>query len=236
MAAVAHQLPDHVDTQDPESLVAWAVERFHPRLVVASSFSLEDVLVVSMAASVMSDIRVVSLDTGRLPEETYTCAEALRRRLGIQIEWYFPRSEQVESLERTQGLYSFRDSLTARKQCCHVRKVEPLQRALRDVDAWITGQRRAQSVTRAGLDAVEQDVGTRIKVNPLAAWSLQAVRQEVERRGLPIHQLYSQGFASIGCAPCTRAIQPHEDERAGRWWWERADHKECGLHTNGGQQ
>ncbi|HJL43023.1 MAG TPA: phosphoadenylyl-sulfate reductase [Myxococcales bacterium LLY-WYZ-16_1] len=220
-----------VDFDDPRAVLREAVRRFHPELVVASSFSMEDVLLMAMAVEVEPGIRVFSLDTGRLPEETYWTADAVQRKLEIQIEWQFPERVAVEELERTKGLYSFRNSLEDRHECCAVRKVEPLNRALSGVRAWVTGQRRAQSVTRSDLQVVEPNSTGPWKINPLARWSLDQVRSEVERRGLPIHPLYGRGYTSIGCAPCTRPVREGEDERAGRWWWERPEHKECGLHT-----
>lgn len=223
-----------IDLEDTPAVIARAIRLHHPRLLVASSFSMEDVLLVAMAAEVEPSIRIFSLDTGRLPEETYLTADAVQRKLDVSIEWYFPDREKVEALERSKGLYSFREGLEDRHECCGIRKVEPLQRALGTVDAWMTGQRRQQSVTRSALQVVEPSPDGPTKINPLASWSLDEVRREVERRGLPVHPLYKVGYTSIGCAPCTRAIRPGEDERAGRWWWENPEHKECGLHGRPG--
>ena len=220
-------------TERAPELVAWALERFHPAVALACSFSLEDVALAHMLVAVRPDARVFALDTGRLNEETRECAEALRRRLGIRIEWFFPRHAAVEPLERDQGLFSFRDSLAARQQCCRIRKVEPLERALHGLRALITGLRREQAVTRAALPAIETDAvhGGIVKINPLAAWTLAQVWQYVRAHQLPYNRLYDQGYGSIGCAPCTRAVAPDADQRAGRWWWEQPEHKECGLHV-----
>ena len=214
--------------------VQWALGTFGERVAIASSFSTEDVVVIHMATRLAPQSRVFALDTGRLDEETYECAEAVRRRFGVRIEWYFPKSESVEKLEREQGLHSFRASVPARHECCAIRKVEPLSRALVGLQAWITGMRREQSVTRTDIRNVEVDAahGGIFKVNPLAEWTTAQVNEYVARHDLPVNRLYSQGYASIGCAPCTRAIQPGEDLRAGRWWWESPEHKECGLHLN----
>jgi phosphoadenosine phosphosulfate reductase len=218
-----------------EDLLRWALADFHPDVAVASSFSMEDVALVAMTAAIRPDARVFALDTGRLNEETYEAAEAVRLRLGIRIEWYVPDGAAVESLEREKGLYSFRESLEGRRECCRIRKVEPLRRALSGLRAWITGQRREQSVTRAALPVVEVDAahGGILKLNPLADWTWKQVRDYVREQGLPYNRLHDAGYPSIGCAPCTRAVLPGEDSRAGRWWWERPEHKECGLHAGG---
>ncbi|TAN38652.1 MAG: phosphoadenylyl-sulfate reductase [Verrucomicrobia bacterium] len=217
----------------PQDVLAWAVEQFHPRLALACSFSLEDVILVHMLQAIRPDMRIFALDTGRLNEETFECAEALRRRYGVKIEWHFPDREDVERLEREQGLFSFRESLEARHACCHIRKVVPLARALTGLQAWITGMRREQSVTRTELRQVEVDVvhGGITKLNPLADWTTDEVWAYTREHKLPYNRLYDSGYASIGCAPCTRAIQAGEHPRAGRWWWENPEHKECGLHV-----
>jgi phosphoadenosine phosphosulfate reductase len=219
----------------PEDLLRWALDELHPDVVLASSFSMEDIVLIAMTAAIRPDARVFALDTGRLNEETYEAAEAVRLRLGIRIEWHLPDGAAVESLEREKGLYSFRESLEGRRQCCRIRKVEPLRRALSGLRAWVTGLRREQSVTRAALPLAEVDEahGGILKLNPLAGWTWERVRDYVRERGLPYNRLHDAGYPSIGCAPCTRAVLPGEDPRAGRWWWERPEHKECGLHARG---
>lgn len=218
----------------PAEVAAWAADEFGADLVIASSFSLEDAVVVDLFARHLSPPRVFALDTGRLPEETYQAAETLAARYGLTIEWFFPRAEAVEALLRRKGAYSFRDSLENRHECCGLRKVEPLRRALVGRAAWATGLRRSQSVTRTDLPVVEWDATHElVKVNPLASWSREAVARYAADHQVPVHPLHRQGYPSIGCAPCTRAVQPGEDERAGRWWWERPEHKECGLHLAG---
>jgi phosphoadenosine phosphosulfate reductase len=179
--------------------------------------------------------RVFALDTGRLPDETYMTAERVRAKYGVEIEWFFPAQAPVENLIRLKGLYSFRDSLDDRHECCGIRKVEPLGRALAGLDAWITGLRREQSVTRTEAAEVELD-GTHggiAKVNPIIAWSADQVRAYAVEHRVPIHPLHDKGYPSIGCAPCTRAVAPGEHPRAGRWWWENPENKECGLHVGG---
>ncbi len=223
-----------VDLSDAKEVLHHAFDLYHPRISIASSFGLEDVSLIDMAASIRPDFRVFALDTGRLNEETYECAEKIMERYGISIEWYFPKTESVQELERTKGMFSFRESVENRRECCGIRKVEPLNRALNNLDAWITGQRREQSLTRSGLNVVEVDKshGGIAKINPLSDWTLDDVWSYVRRNELPYNRLHDAGYPSIGCAPCTRAIKPGEDQRAGRWWWEHPEHKECGLHIN----
>lgn len=225
-----------VDLLDPRAVLARALEALHPALSLACSYSMEDVLLVAMAAEIRPDVRVFALETGRLPEETAECAAALRTQLGVTVEAYVPDATQLESLLAEQGHLGFRESLDARHACCQVRKVAPLGRALHGLQAWVTGQRRSQSVTRAHLEVLEPAprAGEPFKINPLAYWSLAEVEAETQRLGLPRNALYAAGYQSIGCAPCTRAVAPGEDERAGRWWWEQAAHKECGLHGRPG--
>lgn len=219
----------------PEAVLAWALDAHHPHIALASSFSMEDIALIAMMTEIRPDARVFALDTGRLNEETYEVAEAVRAKLGIRIEWHFPDRAAAEELEREKGLYSFRESLENRHECCRIRKVEPLGRALSGLRAWITGQRRAQSVTRGDLSVVEIDRnhGGILKLNPLADWTSEQVASFIRERNLPYNRLHDAGYPSIGCAPCTRAVAPGEDPRAGRWWWERPEHKECGLHLPG---
>lgn len=222
-----------IDLEQPRAVLQRALELYHPAMALASSFSMEDAVALHLLHELQPAARVFALDTGRLDPETYECAEALRRRYGITIEWYFPKHEDVQTLERTKGLFSFRDSVEERKACCGIRKVEPLARALSGLKAWVTGLRREQSVTRTRLAAVEIDPSNpeRVKINPLAGWTMEQVRTFTREHRIPHNRLYDRGYTSIGCAPCTRALQPGEDQRAGRWWWENPEHKECGLHT-----
>ncbi|MFA5043656.1 MAG: phosphoadenylyl-sulfate reductase [Kiritimatiellia bacterium] len=221
-----------------DEVVRRALEEFSPRIAIASSFSMEDVVLIDLAVRHEPAVRVFALDTGRLNEETYACAEAVRRRYGIAIEWFFPLREAVERLEREKGLLSFRESLAARHECCHIRKVEPLARALVGLKAWITGMRREQSATRASVKNIEEDLvhPGLTKINPLADWDTNELQAYVKQHNLPVNKLYARGYTSIGCAPCTRAAAPGEPLRAGRWWWESPEHKECGLHIDHKQE
>jgi phosphoadenosine phosphosulfate reductase len=157
--------------------------------------------------------------------------ERVRRKYKISIESYFPDAAKVEALERAKGFYSFRDSIENRKECCGIRKVEPLQRALKNLEGWITGLRREQAVTRTTLEKVEWDAAHGIlKFNPLADWTEKQVWEYIKKNKVPYNRLHDQGYPSIGCAPCTRAVKSGDDIRSGRWWWENPEHKECGLH------
>lgn len=201
-------------------------------VALACSFSIEDVVIVDLLHRHGLSAKVLALDTGRLPEETFQAAESVRARYGVQIDWVFPDRVAVEDLVRRLGTYSFRDGLFERQQCCTVRKVAPLERALSGFAGWITGQRRSQSTTRAELKPFGRDDAGRLKINPLYDWSDDAVWAYAKAQAVPVHLLYSAGYTSIGCAPCTRATRPGEHPRAGRWWWEDPEHKECGLHRS----
>jgi len=214
-----------------EEIIRWAADAFGQEIKMASSFGAEDVVVIDMIAKVAPAIRVFTLDTGRLHDETYEVMQRVRERYEMKIEVAFPEREAVQQLVREKGFYSFRESVENRRECCQVRKVEPLRRALTGMKAWMTGLRRDQAVTRTDTQAVEWDEGNGIvKVNPLVDWTNEQVWEYVRANGVPYNRLHDQGFPSIGCAPCTRAIEPGEDIRAGRWWWELPENKECGLH------
>jgi len=219
--------------QRPEEIVAWAVARFGGGLTLASSFGAEDMVVLDLLLAADPQARVFLLDTGRLPQETYDVIEAARQRYGRDFEVFVPNTQALEALLRQQGPNGFYASKENRKGCCHVRKVEPLARALSGAQAWLTGLRRSQSFTRTLLPFIEVDEGHGgiLKLNPLAAWSEEQVWAYIRERELPYNALHDKGYPSIGCAPCTRAILPGEEIRAGRWWWEEAEHRECGLHV-----
>jgi phosphoadenosine phosphosulfate reductase len=216
-------------------MVTWALERFGPRIALACSFQAEESVLIDLMHRVRgADFRVFTLDTGRLNQETYDCMDAIRERYGIQIEVFFPDSNGVEKMVRENGLNLFYNSVELRKLCCGVRKVEPLNRALKGLEAWMTGLRREQAVTRTDVRRIEldEDHGNIIKINPLVDWSYGDVWDYIRRKSVPYNRLHKQGYPSIGCAPCTRAVKPGEDLRAGRWWWENPNAKECGLHLN----
>jgi phosphoadenosine phosphosulfate reductase len=220
------------ETKSPQEVLAWALEKYGTRVGIASSFGLEDMVLIDMASKITKQFTVFTLDTGRLHEETYLTMDRTRNHYGIAIQSYFPKTEAVEQLEREKGFFSFKESLENRKECCAIRKVEPLSRALSTLDAWITGIRRDQIVTRTDIQKVSEDADrpALIKINPIADWSLEQVQDYIEKNKVPVNPLHKQNYPSIGCAPCTRPVEPGEDIRAGRWWWENPDHKECGLH------
>lgn len=229
----AVKLSQEFESQGPEALLAWGLKKFGSKIVLASSFGPEDVVLIEMAAKIDPKVRIVTLDTGRLNDETYAVMDAVKFKYGVGIEVFFPDAAKVEALVRQKGFYSFRESVENRKECCGIRKVEPLKRALKGAEAWITGQRRAQSVTRTEVGKVEIDAsqGGIVKLNPLADWSEKRVWDYIRANKVPYNKLFDQGYRSIGCAPCTRPVKEGEDERAGRWWWENPEHKECGLHN-----
>ncbi len=219
-----------------EETLAWAFDRYSPNIALACSFQAEgSVLIDLIYRQRGSDFRVFTLDTGRLNQETYDCMDAMRARYGIKIEVFFPSAARLEEMVRQHGVNLFYDSIEKRKLCCGIRKVEPLKRALAGLDAWVTGLRRDQAVTRKETRKVEVDEehGGIVKVNPLVDWSHQQVWDYIRSNRVPYNRLHDQGYPSIGCAPCTRAVKPGEALRAGRWWWENSETKECGLHMRG---
>jgi phosphoadenosine phosphosulfate reductase len=222
-------LPENATAQE---ILRSGIENAGGPVSLACSFSLEDVVIIDLAHEAGLALGIFALDTGRLNEETYEVADALVERYHLHIDWFFPMHQQVESLERAEGLFSFRESLEKRHNCCAIRKVEPLSRALQGLSGWVTGMRRDQGSTRGDLRPIECDElnGGILKINPLIDWSEEELLLYTKEHRLPTNRLYSEGYRSIGCAPCTRAVEPGEDARAGRWWWEHADHKECGLH------
>jgi len=217
----------------PQTILSWALDKFHPQLALASSFGAEDVVVIDMLARIRPDARVFTLDTGRLPTQTYDVIDAIAKKYPqLQIEIMFPQTEAVQEMVQTKGINLFYDSVDNRKQCCHVRKVEPLGRALAGLNAWITGLRRDQTTNRQEMQVVELDGARGVaKINPLIDWTNEQVWDYIRSNNIPYNALHDQNYPSIGCAPCTRAIAPEEDLRAGRWWWELND-QECGLHVN----
>jgi phosphoadenosine phosphosulfate reductase len=215
----------------PAELLKWAVDRFGSDAALASSLGAEDQVLTDMAARHAPALAIFTLDTGRLPEETHELLDATRERYGVAIEVLFPSALDIEPLVAERGANFFRRSVEDRKLCCQVRKVLPLKRRLASLKAWITGLRREQAATRTGLERIEWDEANGLlKINQLADWSQEDVWQYIRENDVPYSALHDRGYPSIGCAPCTRAVFPGEDIRAGRWWWEKPEHKECGLH------
>jgi phosphoadenosine phosphosulfate reductase len=225
-------LQENFETQTAEEILQWAIATYGPRAGLATSFGIEDMVLTDMLAKLGGGLTLFTLDTGRLHEETYQTMERVRTKYGLSIDVYFPDRQAVETLVRQKGLYSFRESIDNRKECCRIRKVEPLGRALGPLNAWVTGLRREQSVTRTDVPKVAEDADhpPMVKINPIADWSEQQVKDYIALHKVPVNPLHAKNYPSIGCAPCTRPIEPGEDIRAGRWWWENPEHKECGLH------
>ncbi len=233
------------DTQDLERLSSELAGK-NPRTIlkaaffhydsIAVSFSgAEDVVLLDMASKIKPDVAVFTLDTGRLHPETYRLIETVRERYPIRLEILSPEHAALERMVGEKGLFSFYND--GHRECCGIRKVEPLRRKLFTLKAWITGQRRDQTQTRQDLAEVEIDEafsredGALVKFNPLANWSSAQVWDYIEAHDVPFNELHRKGYVSIGCEPCTRPILPHQHEREGRWWWEDAGKKECGLHA-----
>ncbi len=229
----AGELSVEFEGQDPEELLEWALERFAPRIALSTAFQIDGVALIDMLYRLDPEISVFSVDTGRLPAETYDLIEQLRDRYpGLRLELLSPDAGQVQRLVGRHGPNLFKSSVENRLLCCNIRKVQPLTRHLAGLDAWITGLRRDQWASRTDIRKIEidHDHGAIVKLNPLAEWTEEEVWDYVREEGVPTHPLYAKGYTSIGCAPCTRAIAPGEASRAGRWWWETNAPKECGIH------
>lgn len=223
---------DAVQTASAPAVVDWALTAFRGRIAYACSFGAEGMVLIDMLARHPFRPRVLTIDTGRLPQETHELIQAVRDRYQFVVDVYAPDTTAVQELVTLRGPNAFYRGVLERRECCHVRKVEPLGRALRGVDAWLTGLRREQAPTRAHIRKVEPD-GRRpgvLKIMPLADWTSSDVWAYIRAHDVPYNELHDAGYRSIGCAPCTRPIAAHEDERAGRWWWEHDEPKECGLH------
>jgi phosphoadenosine phosphosulfate reductase len=215
-----------------EAVAEFGANATNGKLAFANSFGAEDMVLTDLILSNALPITVFSLDTGRLPAETYSLIGEVERHYGSKLEIYFPDAGAVETFVRSHGINAFYDSVELRKACCGVRKMEPLRRALAGRKAWITGLRAAQSVTRSGLPVRETDTANGLeKLNPLTDWTETEVWAYIRINEVPYNALHDQFYPSIGCAPCTRAIALGEDVRAGRWWWENPETKECGLHV-----
>ena len=220
-----------LDGAGPEAAVAWAYRRFR-RVALVASFQAESIVLIDMACEIARDVEVITLDTGRLPQETHDLINTVRRRFPVRVRVVSPDPMELAEMTGAHGMNLFYLSPELRHLCCETRKTRPLDRALLGYDAWITGLRREQSSSRSSTPVVAADPGRGgiAKVAPLVHWTGAQVREHLRAHDLPHHALYDQGYTSIGCAPCTRATRAGEDERAGRWWWETDTVKECGLH------
>ncbi len=227
------ELESSIQGLDVVSKLAHIKSVYSNTVAFSTSLGLEDQIISHIIGKNQLNIRVFTLDTGRLFEETYNVLNITRIRYDLPIEIYHPEAKDIEELVYKKGPYSFYESVENRKECCYIRKVKPLQRALQGVKCWITGIRSEHSDARKGLTEVEWDSANQlIKIHPLVHWTLDEVNTFIQENNVPINNLHKKGFPSIGCAPCTRAVKPGEDVRAGRWWWEQESAKECGLHNN----
>ena len=232
--------PDRITTEieelkgaDAHQVVAWALKTCGQKVALASSFGAEDMVLIDMMAKVDPSCNIFTLDTGRVPQEAYELIDDTIKKYGIKLHYFCPDTAALETMLEECGPNLFYESIQNRKRCCRVRKIDPLNRALSPLDAWICGLRKAQSVTRADIGNIEVDAshGNMYKINPLVEWSEEDVWGYIKANDVPYNKLHDQNYPSIGCAPCTRAVKPGEDVRAGRWWWESPDMKECGLHS-----
>jgi phosphoadenosine phosphosulfate reductase len=224
---------ERIRDKSAEEILKWAIETHGTKVALASSFGGEDVAIIDMMAKIDAEkTRVFTLDTGRLNQETYDVMDEIKKKYGVVIDIYCPDRKELESMLRTHRMNLMYDSVENRKLCCEIRKVHPLDRALKDLSGWITGLRREQTSTRAAINKIEFDSihNDIIKINPLADWDNDMVWSYIKQNDVPYNKLHDKGYPSVGCEPCTRAVEPNEDPRSGRWWWESATHKECGLH------
>jgi phosphoadenosine phosphosulfate reductase len=229
----AGELSVEFEGQEPEAVLEWAIEQFRDRLSISTAFQEGDVALIDMAYRIDPKVKLFSIDTGRLPTETFELIETLRDRYpGLALTLLSPDAPQLQRLVDRHGPNLFYQSVEHRLLCCNVRKVQPLTRYLGGVDAWVTGLRRDQWAGRTDIRKVEidHDHGAIVKLNPLAEWTEDEVWDYVREKDVPVHPLYAQGYTSIGCAPCTRPVAEGEAKRAGRWWWESGAPKECGMH------
>lgn len=216
----------------PQDALKWALNNLHPKVAKASSFGAEDSVIIDMMTKINPESRFFTLDTGRLNQETYDVMDILEKKYKIKFEVMFPDANEVQEMVRTKGINLFYDSIENRKLCCEIRKVHPLEKILSTLDGWISGIRRDQTTNRQNAKMLEIDNQHNgiIKINPLIDWSWKQTKDYISEHDIPYNKLLDQGYPSIGCEPCTRAIKENEDLRAGRWWWEDDGNKECGLH------
>lgn len=229
------ELAVEYEDREPEDVLEWAFNYFgEDRFAVITSFQADGVAIMDMAWRLNPKVRIITVDTGRMPEEYYQIVDSFRQRYGMQIEVLFPEARSLESMIKKHGVNLFYDSVPNRLMCCNVRKVQPLNRALKGLDAWATGLRRDQWATRANIKKIEidHDHGGIIKISPLADWTEEDVWGYIKEMDVPTHPLYAKGFTSISCAPCTRPVPEGAHPRSGRWWWEENAPKECGMHCS----
>lgn len=222
---------NELSNSSPVDVISFFYNQFPCKVVLSTSLGLEDQALTEIVSSIDKEAPIFTLDTGRLFPETYDLLDRTCKKYGININIYFPDTKDIENMVNNKGVNLFYESVENRKLCCNLRKLVPLARAMEGYDVWITGLRKGQSVTRTNMKLVEWDENnSMLKINPLINWTEKDLMDYIETNNIPYNALHKKGFASIGCQPCTRAIEPGEDIRAGRWWWENPDTKECGLH------
>ena len=227
-----NRVEKNISGKSPEEALTFLAKEFSGKIIFSTSFGLEDQAITHIIFSKNIPIKVFTLDTGRLFPETYSVWNSTREKYGKNIDSFFPYEKAVQELVSEKGPNSFYESVENRLECCHIRKVEPLQRALKGNEIWITGIRKEQSANRNNLSSVEWDEKNNIvKFHPLFDWNFEDVKSFIKKNNVPYNALHDKGFPSIGCQPCTRAVKEGDDARAGRWWWEDASKKECGLHV-----
>jgi phosphoadenosine phosphosulfate reductase len=230
-------IANELESKPAHEILKWGFKKYGNKMVLASSFGAEDVVLIDMMCNINRNLtRVFTLDTGRLNQETYDLIDKIRKKYDIKVDVYFPNASDVEEMVANKGMNLMYESVENRKLCCNLRKIEPLKRALKKFDCWITGLRREQSTTRNKILKIEVDTlnNNITKLNPLADWTNDEIWKYIRENKVPYNELHDRGYPSIGCEPCTRAIKEGEDPRAGRWWWENDTHKECGLHWKEG--
>lgn len=223
----------------PQEILTWAIKNFQKDVALSCSFGApEGLVLLDMMQRIDPGSRVFVLDTGRMHQAAYDLIDRVRERYDVEVEVVFPRAQDVEQMVCARGVNLFYESVENRKLCCRVRKVEPMKRYLLGLDAWVTGLRRDQNVTRVNTAKLEIDRGHggMVKVNPIADWSHEQVMAYVDAHSVPTNRLHTEGYPTVGCAPCSRAIGPDDDIRAGRWWWENPETRECGIHTQEEEQ
>ncbi len=228
----AQHLSNLLKDFSPKEILSYFINEYKDKLAFASSLGAEDQVITHIISEIDKDVNIFTLDTGRLFPETYKLMEKTNRRYKIKLNVFFPDFTKVQKMVAEKGVNLFYNSIEERKECCKIRKLEPLSRAFKGLDVWICGLRRDQSVTRTENQLVEWDENNQLlKVNPLIDWTEDEVWKFIRENNVPYNDLHDKGFPSIGCQPCTRAIKEGDDLRAGRWWWEQPDKKECGLHN-----
>jgi phosphoadenosine phosphosulfate reductase len=229
--SLIRQFNQQLKDQTAIEVLHFFIHNYKDKLAFSSSLGAEDQVITQMISGIDPDVYIFTLDTGRLFPQTYDLLDMTQHRYKVKIRVFFPDNKAVEEMVNNKGINLFYESIENRKLCCHIRKIQSMKRALENVDFWISGLRREQSVTREDISVVEwDDLNNKIKINPLINWKSEDLWDYIRQNNIPFNPLHEQGYPSIGCFPCTRAIEPGEDLRAGRWWWENPEMKECGLH------